>query len=239
MCPQNEIILSLSRILEARRPVKLINNYKGVPIHYDAVILEVAEREATFKVHPYQCVGLKLDQQTFIQSEGIEYSVRANLKSVDFVAKIAVLEDFLYAPDTIGSRAAIRVQPEDAVDVVILSRNRKIPGQLADISMVGMGIYSFSAYIDNPAFIKRGISVTVVLALHEVNGFEDITLKGIIQNIARERDVYRLGIRTNPADTAQRIMNEYIDSRKQEVLREIEDTYQQVFQLSFHDEGLA
>jgi hypothetical protein len=239
MCPQNEIILSLTRIFERRSPVKLINNYKGVPIHYEAVILEVTENEASFKVHPYQCVGLKLDQQTFIQSEGIEYSVRANLKSLDIIGKIAVLEDFLYAPDTIGSRAAIRVQPENPVDVVIHSRNRKIPGKLADISLVGMGIYSFSAYIDNPAFVNRGVSVSVVLALHEVNGFEDVTLKGTIQNIARERNVYRLGIRTNPVDSTRQIINEYIDSRKQIVLREIEDAYQQVLQLSLHNNELG
>jgi len=214
MIVNEEILSALQRIIESGEVVRLINEYKGLPIVHPASLLEVSPRGLLVGVHPQQAVCLRFEKFTFIQSETLSYVLRAAVASVDMVACTARLDNVLYGSDTVGGRSGVRVQPSLPVRVTVAGRSRILRGELADVSLVGVGMYALSAYMYNPVTIKRGTEVEVRVALTEE---DDLTLPGVILYATREGDTFRLGVRTQPDNLTRNRLARFIDARRVEV----------------------
>lgn len=214
----DEILAALQKVANSHEPVRLINEYKGLPIVHPVTFLEVTSNSLLVKVHPQQAVCLHLEKFTFIRSEKLPFIVRANAESVDIPSCTARLKDILYGSDTIGGRMQIRVQPASTVSVSVSVRSRVLRGELADVSLVGVGMYALSAYMYNPVTLKRGTEVQVRAAL-TADG--EITIPGVILYAKREGDTYRLGVRTEPDESTRAKLAAFIDHRSIELENEL------------------
>lgn len=88
--------------LREQRPVTLYNNYKGVPIAYDAEVAMVSTEYVGFIAHPLQTAAIKLERQTFIQSRGVPDLIRANPISLDYTNRVVMVGN-LKVPHVIGT----------------------------------------------------------------------------------------------------------------------------------------
>jgi hypothetical protein len=220
-----EILSKLKSVFDSGVPVRLINEFKGLPIVHHAGLLEVTPTGVVVSVHPQQAVCLHLEKFTFIQSGKLPFILRAEVESVDLVTCVARLHNILYGSDTVGGRMQVRVQPALPAKVTVEGRNRLLHGELADISLVGVGMYAISAFMYNPVTLKRGTDVTVRISL-ESEG--EIELPGTILYVTREGDTFRLGVRTQPDDQTRNRLGGFINLRRVELETELDVLYSEL-----------
>jgi hypothetical protein len=225
-----EILSALEHVYSGKKEVRLHNDHKGMPVSYPATIQGFGERGIVFKVNKYQLVCLALEKQTFIQSEQLPSIVKARLIDLDFPNTQATLQNFAYTLDSIGKRQNIRVQPPEAIQVVINVNARKIKGILVDISETGLGVKTLRENVFHQSLLRRGASVLVLFRLPSETS--DTLLTGAIRNIAKEIDneSNRLGILISPNSKARESIARYINRRKTRIQAELDILFTQLSQ---------
>ena len=146
--------------------MRLLNVYKGVPISYEAKIVEVADKSALFRTEKYQIVCLDNEGKTHIQSLFLPKIVIAKVHDIDFLRNESVLGDFEYTSGRIGARTQVRVIPEKTIEGIIrvLESPQSFPGELADISLDGLGFFTHAETL-LPENFQKGVKVTIELFL--------------------------------------------------------------------------
>jgi hypothetical protein len=154
------------QIYQDKRPIRLLNVYKGIPISTTGIILVVGSESITVHTEKSQVVSMYHDKQTFIQNELADTIYRAKVKSIDFKNVNAVLTDFEVADDQIGQRTQVRVAPADPIrSVVKTSEIRSVNRcMLADISESGLAIYIRTDDF-SPVVYKTGVRVNLSFTL--------------------------------------------------------------------------
>ncbi len=215
----NDIREILQYLIKTERLVRLLNNYKGIPISYDARFVEEIPEGFIIQVNKYQNVCMENDRFTFIQSDQLPAIIRAKVLSVDIVQEMALLSEFSVAPENIGAREAVRVQPKDPITIVLASERRKLTGSLVDISVSGMGITIVTAFPFNPDLVKKApVTVEFKLPINQ----SSIKIQGTLVNImARKSGNYRLGVMLNTDTNTKQMIARFIAARQAEILREM------------------
>lgn len=133
----------LRRVATAEAEIRLLNVYQGIPIAFPAAIVYVGQNSITVKTERYQLVCLYQERQTYLQYPGFPSVIRARVERLEPHALQASLYEFEYVREGIGERRQIRVWPKDGVtgELHLPDRTETIRGELADISLDGMGIY--------------------------------------------------------------------------------------------------
>jgi|YelNatPaOPRAMG01_1025707.scaffolds.fasta_scaffold01777_22 hypothetical protein len=137
------IIELLRRVAVAESEIRLLNVYQGIPIAFPAAIVYVGANSIIVKTEKYQIVCLYQERQTFIQYPGFPSVIKAHVNGVDASNLQAELTEFSYVHDGIGERRQVRVWPKEVVtgQLRLSDRMETLTGELADISLEGMGIY--------------------------------------------------------------------------------------------------
>lgn len=133
----------LRRVAAAEAEIRLLNVYQGIPIAFPAAIVFVGQNSITVKTERYQLVCLYNERQTYIQYPGFPAVIRARVERLEPHALQANLVEFEYMKEGIGERRQIRVWPKEGVtgELQLPDRVETFRGELADISLDGMGIY--------------------------------------------------------------------------------------------------
>lgn len=217
----NPEILSILRALQAENePVGLINSYYGLPVTNEALIMVLGEDSVRLSVHPYQAVTMAIENITFITHARLPSVLRGVVSQVNFTGPDAVLTDLLYAPDSIGSRTGLRVQPPSRVQVVVYSQKSSSRGELLDISELGAGVCTFSTLIYNPISLKPGASVRMTIDLDEFTPTLDV--QGQILYTVSDGDNHRLGMKIEPDEPTRQVINHFVGQRKVVLLNELQ-----------------
>lgn len=137
------ILELLRRVAAAEAEIRLLNVYQGIPIAFPAAIVFVGQNSITVKTERYQLVCLYHERQTYIQYPGFPAVIRARVERLEPQVLQAVLSEFEYTREGIGERRQIRVWPKEGVtgELYLPDRAEAIKGELADLSLDGMGIY--------------------------------------------------------------------------------------------------
>ncbi len=163
----SENILELfRRIAEAESEIRLMNVYQGIPIAFPAAIVYVGANSITIKTEKNQIVCLFQERQTYIQYPGFRSVIKARVNGLDVSALQAELTEFSYVNDRIGERRQVRVWPKEAVtgQLRLPDRMETIAGELADISLEGMGIYILHSEYTIHLF-RQGRKLAILLRL--------------------------------------------------------------------------
>jgi hypothetical protein len=162
----HEILTVFRQLSESNKDVRLLNVYKGVPVSYEAKIVEVADKSALFRTDKYQIVCLDFEGKTHIQSLFLPKIVIAKVHDIDFLRNECVLGDFEYTSGRIGARTQVRVIPEKTIEGIIRvgESPQSFPGELADISLDGLGFHTHAETL-LPENFQKGIKVTIELYL--------------------------------------------------------------------------
>ena len=226
MLPQDEKISKFRRLAELGQAIKLINNYRGFPIISNAEIEAIEDAFVTLKIFEYQAVCMALEGFTYVQHTAFPEVYRAAAISVNIPGRSAVVTEFTGVGNLVGKRTYIRVQPKDSVPVEIYDGDHRIPGKLADISTIGMGIYTLATYIYSRLDFREGsnIYIDLILPVAEM----PIRLQGRIANVIRQEGEYlhRLGVKILPNPDGEEKLRAYIAIRQEEIMRELSMIYE-------------
>lgn len=238
MGSKTELMDVFLQLAAEKAEVKLINNYKGIPVSNEATVEELDDIGVILRVSKNQCVCLELERFTYIQNPALPTVIKARVESLDFLSLRVKLTGFEYAPETIGRRTALRVQPKSPLDVLIIYQSQKIRGSLADISSMGIGIYMLSAYIYDAGMLRKGEAIQVHIRLpFTKGGWSEVRLPGTIRYINRDKGLFRLGIDTDPEMYVKTQISRYIDQRQAETLRELRVLFDTFYRLKQEGKG--
>ena len=224
------IFQQLLIIFKKKQPVRLLNTYQGVPISYDAMIVDVTANSVKMIVHKYQSVCLRLHKYTYFESPLLPGIIEASVVTIDPITNIAVLGEVQYSDDAIGKRMLVRAQPAESIDVLLMneSRTQRTKAQLMDVSFSGMAV-SAPQLLFNVEVFKQNSTVYAQFNLPgDAQGkFIPVNVTGTIVNINlyKSKQVYRIGLRIFPDGTAKPILAQYISRRQSEIMRDIRALY--------------
>jgi hypothetical protein len=230
MAQQDDIARSFGLLLEQRKPVRLINTYRGIPITNDARIITISQGYVAFNVHEYQAVCMTLEGKTYLQAQLLPEVYQARAVAVDVLTRQAILTEFSGVGNSVGKRMATRVQPKEPTDVEIYDGKRRIPGKLADISTSGVGVFTFATYIYGELSFEKSENVFIDVRMPASESI--LRFEGKITSVAHQKGTFlhRLGVKllSNPATDPA--LSQYVSQRQDEVLRELRAIYETMAQ---------
>jgi len=136
-----EILADLAYIAQHRRTVKMIVNFRGMPIDLTAHVVRSAGATGTVRLRTMQrqMIPVQKNDLILLQSELFPFTVMAKIQDFNLRNQIVSLQDLHYASGSIGNRKHVRVQPEYPLQLEInTAQGYKIPGRMIDISLVGI-----------------------------------------------------------------------------------------------------
>jgi hypothetical protein len=219
------IIDRLHKLAENLQPVKLINTYRGIPITYNAIVIEAERGTATLGINEYQAVCLVLEGKTHLQSPHLSEVFRATPVSVDVLTKKTILTEFVGVGRSLGNRLYTRVQPKGPIDVELRLGEHHIPGQLADISLNGIGVFTLETYTYGDLLIKKNTHAYIAFDLPPEG--TPVWLEGTVATVLSLPNTtqYRLGLKILPDPEVESVLLEYVASRRDALMREISAIY--------------
>lgn len=230
MISEEELMQRFHLIAEADIPIWLFNTYRGVPVTHTATILSIGQGYVTFGVHEHQAVCLALEGKTHLRGDLLPEAYQAQTVAVDVMSRQAVLAGFTGAGHTLGKRMAIRVQPREPADVEIYAGDRRIAGKLADISTIGLGVFTFATYIYGDLSFEKNAGVFVDVRMPVTNDI--LRFQGRVASVAHPKgtELRRMGIRLLPDPEAEAVLTQYVQARQDEIRRELEAIYESMLQ---------
>ena len=232
------MIMSLfNQLMATGQSVRLVNAYRGIPIVSDASISLVGQGCVAVETNELQAVSMFLEGKTLLRcqpltgSETAPSDFRATVVGVDIVARRTTLSEFASVENEMERRLAIRVQPEELVDVEVNFEEHRTVGKLADISVSGLGVFSFDAYIYSDLVPKRNLDVTISFALPPSK--QKIQFLGKVVHIAHRGDprLRRVGLKIAPDPAVEPLLRKYVAQRQEELLRELKFIYDSMLAL--------
>ena len=214
----------LSDLAAGRQQVMLYNAFRGVPIIHEAPILAVSSGFTILQVHPHQAACMILERCTHLRGNNLMEIYQASPVAVDMLHNEVVLTHLTPAGDGFGKRINLRVQSKEVVRVQIYTDEGAVMANMADISVNGVGIFTFGATLHEPIQMKRGRAVEMDLDLPTFSA--PLRLHGKVLNIHHEdaAPLRRMGIQTLPSPEALVQLMDYINQRESEILEELQMT---------------
>jgi hypothetical protein len=163
---KREIVSVFRQVAEKNIDVRLLNVYKGVPVSYEAKIIEVADNSALIRTDKTQLVCLENEGKTYIQTLYLPKIVYARVLDIDVQRNESVLGDFEYVSGKVGARTQVRVIPERIIKgcLHLVGTDKACEGKLADISLDGLGFY-LPGEAPLPTGFEKGAKIRIDLAL--------------------------------------------------------------------------
>jgi hypothetical protein len=222
----NNILTDLKAVLlENHRDFSFLNLYKGVPLVCRARLDRVEGSAAYYTVQPPESVALKAEQTTLVLSDGLLEPLEAKVECVDLATGEYCLKEFTYAGSKFANRRELRVEPAGRLKVDIVSDGRSAAGEIADISVRGLGV-NVPQQEQSTLFIQ-GLTVGITLHLPK----NEVRLEGKIRNVSRKPESARLAIEFTGTVPEKAIIIRYVMQRRSEIVSEVRTLYEQEIRL--------
>ncbi len=222
----HNLAFALRQVMVRPAKLELLNTYRGVPLVYAATLLAITETTLTIKVNGYEIICLTLEPATTLLSPLLEDPVRANVQTCDLTSGVSTLSNFQYTSAQVGDRMIARVAPHTPLAVELEAGDRTLIGQLADVSIVGLGLTVSAA---EAAHLRPNLPVSVALTL-PIEPATPLRLAGTVRSVklegAPQNFHNRVGIRFNPASQPV-VIHRYVRERQEEITRELRTLYEQ------------
>ena len=224
-----EVYQMFVEAVNKKEKMKLIYVFRGVPVTYDAQIIEIRGDEVRLQTHPFQLICIRYQKKTYIHYGDKTY--RAEALSTDLKSENTLLTNFEPAHE-IGLRRNVRVEPRQPTQVHIYSdnfeknRNQWIATMMADVSIKGIAIYMNPFLFTLTAMaINDPIKLKFTLSDADSGINFSIQADGVVHNIFRnnEKRVIRIGIEMFPDKNTESMLTRYIAQRQKDILKELKD----------------
>lgn len=219
MRSNQQILADLRLMQEAGQPVELLSTYKGVPFICRAEILEIEPDKAHLKALDPSMICLRVGEQTRVLGSDYFEPARAEVLAFDLSEGLVELGGFTYVGTKLGERMIVRVEPKESIPVEIATETQNAQGELADISLNGVGLRLKST--DFTALLRPGTQVN--LSLNLPTGA--IQSNGTVMSVTRLDQGFRLAVRFNQSGAEKSLIFQYLVQRRAEIEAELNQAY--------------
>lgn len=219
----NNIIDIFKKMKHDGQSIHFLNLYQGVPISYDATILEIEAESVTFSIDKLQEIAMKLDGNAYmVKNEYLSKHMKADIFYNDFSNNTVTLNNFIYLLNMPAvQREYVRVHPNIVANVYLHSHNdMQTSGRLFDLSMKGLGVVSHE---NNNIFVGAKVMVSFDLNSDFRQKGDTIEVEAEVINIIEYKDSYRYCMRIFPEKEMIDKITAYIVQREKEILENLQD----------------
>lgn len=203
-----------------KKPLKLINYYKGLPLSYAATIAALDRGTLDLDVQAEQALAIEASRSVFIRSPLFRHDLFAHAQYVNVKKGAATFVKFCYVEIMAERRNFLRVIPEPNPNAVIESPLGSVEGNVYDLSLSGVNIT-----IPHSCPLEPDAEVQIRFMLHTTDQCQGFSASVPAKLIAISGDVlprnYRFSI--CPEKALERQLSHYIIQRQIEIIREIKD----------------
>lgn len=209
-------------IQESQEKLICQNNYFGVPIQHPGVIREVQGNTIILSIHPHQIAAAWTEKKIFLQHSQLPMVLKSVPDSFDFSNRLITLSSYSAAGPSFGKRQSLRVQPKDPIQAIVAQEGIRMTATLADLSAVGVGVYTFAALLHDQVEFRKDDPITVGFTLPTYP--HQLVIDGFITNALKMRGnfIRRIGIRVEPQGEAAGALSEYIAARQSEIILQLQ-----------------
>jgi hypothetical protein len=144
--------------------------YKGLPVSNGVSIHSVGNSEIQVHSNRHQIACLYYQRETYLQAEELPFTLRSQVMSLHLGKEDAVLANLEIAPNSIGNRSQIRVEPDEPLFAAIQFDGSAseffVP--VVDISAEGAGVY-FEHYMFPARLCQPGNEISMSIWLPDTN----------------------------------------------------------------------
>ena len=213
------VLAALTNLIHTDPDIELLNHFKGYPLPVNGAILSLdLQGTALVRVSAPSSVCLYHNKSTILLSNALEDAVHAKVLRFDIIEGLVTLGGFSYLGASSGLRRIVRVQPEQAMAVLLQQDNLTVAGAVTDLSLTGIGVS-----VSN-RMVKKGELYQVVIALPS----GETTLAGKVIQITPQNDKIRLAIKFSSNSHNIALIMKYMTDRRTEIQSEIERLYSRV-----------
>ena len=223
--PLSETVLALAHLLASQaETLTLTHPYKGLVLSENVRVLSVEENQVVLQAHDTRILPV-LKNCIHLHSQLFPYPVSASLVDLNqWTGKIR-LQNLIFTGSEWKVRNGDRVQPRGPTYVTIRSGDNRITACLEDISKTGLGMVAYRL-LERGADILTGDSVRLDFRLMEKDRV--MSMNGIVVGMSRVgQSLVRIGVRFVAKPVQAWHLDDYINTRKNEILSELELTNRQ------------
>jgi hypothetical protein len=230
--PDTTIQNAFQKMQASQESVRLLNIFKGVPVHCQAVVQQVNDAWVDLIVDAPESISLVWNPTLWMEIDDLPEVVTARVDLFDIVSGKLRLSQFEFGESVLGERMWVRVEPKNPVRVEIILHNQQINGSLADISTVGAGVYTYAG--ESAGALQTGSRVEIVARLPD----GPVRFHGSVGSTTRSVDYHRISICFDANQPDETLVRSYIAKREEEIRTEIIRLYDTLVNSKIDDQQL-
>lgn len=218
----DEIIAIIESLARKNSWLKVTKSYRGLILRDAVKIIAVDQNRAVFQAFDKKiCVAC--ESCAYLHNPAFSNPVKARIKHTCISEGIFTLADFIYQGTEWKNRRHERVLPKQPTYGLLMNEEAQFRVPVKNISLNGMGL-SVCSSADQNGELKPDTKVKLDFQISPE--FSWNSLKGkIVYIIKVSKSLLRLGIQLQPSAQQAQKLEQYISSRKKEIMDELDQTF--------------
>jgi hypothetical protein len=211
----------LNLLAKKKIPLQLSLPYKGMAIAQELQILDIQGGKLTIQA-PTQRVNYLIGDFIFLHSQENAHTMAGRLVEINLSGGQLILSAVVYLDTTWKERSDTRVEPKDPIMVDVRSEAVNYRACIENLSLNGAGLLAYKV-------IERGVPLEpqqrVLLDFELPTEQKRLVIRGVIANLHLLGDsLVRIGVHILPNVSKKRLLQRYILWRKNEIIKELEES---------------
>ncbi|MFZ2890078.1 hypothetical protein [Sulfuricurvum sp.] len=215
---QHSVIASLEILRHKNKDITLYNTYCGVPIQYEAQVIESNRQGVLIKAHPIQNTAAVLQNGIhLLKNEYLPYNIYASVTPKYMKGeRYLELYDFKKLETSFFQRTSVRVHPPKPFVLEVIHNAVHLKLNIFDISLGGVATTSKHNYT-----LGNSIEATLYFPT-EIIG-ETHGIKGYFVFTSSYEEGKKYHFKMNPTRQQEFYLSKYIARRQQEIIKMLRD----------------
>jgi DNA-binding NarL/FixJ family response regulator len=218
-------IKALETLFERKEELKLISNYKGIPIIHSGVIVNVFENSVEIQTRKVQTKAIEFNKKTILKAASLDEYIQAHLVDVNNKTAQVVLNQLQFIDYTPQKRKDARIKPSEDMKLMAYKKGgSKITIELQDISINTLtfeieqlpDFFKVNEYID----LKMAFETPENDLTYYVDKLSIINFQGKILNINQQQGNYVVAVEFEIPKNKEEIFGQYLYNREFELIEE-------------------
>lgn len=209
----------LNFLLKAGEELTILIPYKALLLNRDVRTIKIGKDHIILQV-PDQQFCSTIRERVFLVTSNTPHGMAAKVRDINFQKGIITLTNLSFLESPWYERKSERVEPRNPTSILVSMANHRLRGRLENISLHGLGVLLYTKYLSQiPAKIGETLKVEIDLG----NAIPTMRIKTkLIAVCPVGQYLTHLGLEIQPRHTQEKIISEYINSRKRDIFSEIE-----------------
>ncbi len=215
----NQKFSLMNFLIKAGEKLSILIPYKALLLNREVRTIKIGKDHIVVQV-PDQQICSTIRERVFLVTSSSPHGMVANVRDIDFQKGIITLTNLNFFESPWYERKSERVEPRNPISIIISMANHRLRGRLENLSLHGLGALLYTKYISQiPAKIGETLKVEIDLG----NAIPVMRMRTkLIAVCPLGHYLTHLGFEMQPQRTQKKIISEYINSRKHDIISEIE-----------------